>query len=350
MDGGGPKSLVDVRRAALAGHRAAFARHRQAPAAAPTFRSVLVSLDGSPAAETALPYAHALAAAFDARLTLLRVLEAPTNAGIASPVGPLEWEVMREQVRGYLQQVAARYPIRGDVPSVEVAEGRPAEQIVRQALVHDVDLIVLSSHGAGGHEGWAVSQTAHMVVSAAPTSVLLVPANGGPATVSFERLLVPLDGSLRSEVVLPAAMHLALRHRARLVLGYVVREPELPHVLPVAAEDRDLARRIVARSTEAARAYLEPLARRLRRRGLACEILVRQSRNCASGVCEMADATGPDLVLLAARGAGESAYPYGSVTEQVLQHGHHPLFVVRDRAAPTDEPGELPADIAAPGR
>ena len=143
-----------------------------------TIRYVLVPLDGSPLAECALPWAVAVAQALGARMTLLRVLERP---GISEATShhhdAVDWEMRRAEARSQLSRIDRDLKGRGLTSTVELLEGRPAEQIINFARALHVDLVVLSSHGEGGLTGWALSSTALMVVARTYASLLVVPAH-----------------------------------------------------------------------------------------------------------------------------------------------------------------------------
>ena len=79
----------------------------------------------------------------------------------------------------------------------------------------------------------------------------------------YRRLLVPLDGSLRSECVLPTAATLTQRHQASLLLGHVVVKPEMPRQTPLNQDDLDLIQRFVNRNLAAADDYFKRLLIRL---------------------------------------------------------------------------------------
>jgi nucleotide-binding universal stress UspA family protein len=176
-----------------------------------TIRHVLVLLDGSQLAECALPWAVAVAQVFAARITLLRVLETPAvSSSTSHHHDAVDWEMRRAEAQSRLAAIDRGLKARRMTSTIELLEGRPAEQIINFAGAHQVDLVALSSHGEGGLSGWALSSTAAMVVARARTSVLVVPAHaaGGP------RIGDRAPGLLAARGVRPAARHGA-RARAR---------------------------------------------------------------------------------------------------------------------------------------
>ena len=59
--------------------------------------------------------------------------------------------------------------------------GYAAEEIVEATARHQVDLIVMATHGYGGIKRWALGSIADKVLHAAPTPLLLVRPRPGEA-------------------------------------------------------------------------------------------------------------------------------------------------------------------------
>jgi nucleotide-binding universal stress UspA family protein len=101
------------------------------------------------------------------------------------------------------------------------------------------DLTVIATHGEGGLGAWNLGSTAQQVLALAPSAVLVVPARASQQrSASVKRIMVPLDGSLRTECVLPPVAQLARVHGVGSAV-HVVTEPQ-PAVLST-AEDPALA-------------------------------------------------------------------------------------------------------------
>ncbi len=123
---------------------------------------MLIPLDGSALAERVLEPALTAAAALNASVTLLRVVEpiplpepAPPETPSAAPANKTEWLQQAEtQAQSYLEQVARRY--HHFEPAVEqvVIRGAAADQILSFAQQHNIDLIAMSTHGHSGLRRW----------------------------------------------------------------------------------------------------------------------------------------------------------------------------------------------------
>lgn len=134
------------------------------------FRHVLYASDFGPNSAKTVFYAASLAREFQARLTLLHVIEDYGDRLHERP-GPIE-ETLRK-LEGLVPHVDAfRYR-----PDFVAEYGDPAELILRSAVDRNVDLVVLSARPAVGRIVAATrfgGSTAHKVVVAANCPVLTV--------------------------------------------------------------------------------------------------------------------------------------------------------------------------------
>ena len=152
------------------------------------YTHLLVPLDGSAAAEAALPHAQAVAEKFGARVTILRVTVAPetliaqTAAGAPGlpEAGPLldptpVVEAEQQEATSYLQRLTQRLTSSGvREVNAEAPEGPAAETIVERARSLGVDLIVMSTHARGGLGRLVFGSTADAVLRHTPCPVLLI--------------------------------------------------------------------------------------------------------------------------------------------------------------------------------
>ena len=295
------------------------------------FRHMLVPLDGSSLAECVLPHAVALQQVFDARVTLARVCEPPVEQSL-KPVDPLEWHMVKAEAEAYLDDVAQRLRGAGLEPAIALLEGSAADRIVEYAQSEDVDLIVLSSHGRTGLSRWNVSSVVHKIIQNAKVSFMLVrayePLEAELGQLRYQRLMVPLDCSQRTECVLPAANLVATKQDAQLLLAHVVRQPEIPQRTPLSEEDLQLVEKLVERKRAAAAEYMEELASRL---DAQPDVRLVVSSDISDALHELAEKEEVDMVMLCAHGfSGKARWPYGSVTMGFIIYGCTPLLIAQD--------------------
>lgn len=311
------------------------------------FNRILLPLDRSPLAECVLPHAVAIAQAFESRLTLAHVMEAPHRANWYRPVDPLNWRIRKAEAESYLDDLARRLQEAGVPAEEQVLEGPAAERIVEFSHTNDVPLIMLSSHGQTGLSGWNVNSIVYKIILRAHTSIMIVrayqPASSDMTALRYRRLLVPMDGSQRAEFILPAVATLAHAHEAQIVLAHVIRRPEMPRQMPLAREDIELADRLVERNHAEAVHYLDGLRSHLPGETQA-RVLI--SEHVTAALHELVEQENIDLVLLSAHGhSGLTRWPYGSMVMSFITFGTTPLLIMQD--LPTDQIEPTQAEIAA---
>lgn len=295
---------------------------------------ILVPLDGSSLAATALAHALALTAPQEAHITLLRVVE---RTIAQQSVDPLDWHLQRSEAQAYLEQTSELLKeYLPDAPEIVLLEGRAADRIVDYAESERYDFLVFSSHGRGGLTGWNMSSVASKIAVRAATSMLMVrpsPASvsqyeGNLQPVRYRRILVPLDGSQRAEHVLPMAGALAEHHGAELVLLHVVTQPELIQRMPLTDEEIELVDKVVARNQRQAIDYFDQLGSRLPVRP---ETQVLIEKDVAGALHQYVNDNSVDLVVLSAHGhTGRQQWAVGSLVTGFLTHGTTSLLIMQD--------------------
>jgi nucleotide-binding universal stress UspA family protein len=153
---------------------------------------LLVPLDGLRHSETALVSARELAETVSAELLLVRAIwepkrgsRRPSSKGL-SIMTPVSDRPLYE-ARLYLEGVARKQGTTFASIDTLVDLGEPARVIVDAARHHDVDLIVMATHGRLCHDQLALSSVAATVLQRANLPVLLSPPNA-LALPSAERL------------------------------------------------------------------------------------------------------------------------------------------------------------------
>ncbi|PGF15793.1 universal stress protein UspA [Natrinema sp. CBA1119] len=135
---------------------------------------VLVAYDGSKPAQKAVE--HAFSTYPDAEIVLLRVIEAAdssTEAGIS---------IVQEMLREREEEVSAEFPDEIDAitsdPDVEfrteTVVGKPAREIVSFAEAHDIDHVIIGSHGRSGLSRILLGSVAEKIVRRAPMPVTVI--------------------------------------------------------------------------------------------------------------------------------------------------------------------------------
>jgi len=305
------------------------------------FDLILVPLDGSQLAECVLPHTLAVAHAFDAETTLLRILE-KNQAGVSAQFFDLlNWQINKTKALLYLETIQAQFQASGLQAETMVLEGLVAEGITEYAQNQGMKLIILSSHGRHGLTQWGISSITQKIILSAQTSLLIIRADqrytqAGESSENsiYQRILVPLDGSQRAENVLPIITQLSHFHKSQIHLVQVVQTPEMARQLPPAREDIDLSTQVVARNREEAGHYLEQLKSRSYPEGITVQTHLITSDNAAVALHQLEEQEHIDMVTLSAHGySGNHQWPYGSMVNNFIMYGKAHLLIVQDLPA-----------------
>jgi nucleotide-binding universal stress UspA family protein len=145
----------------------------------------------------------------------------------------------------------------------------------------------------------------------------------------YETILVPLDGSPRSELILSHIEALALEFGSRLILLRVI-EPDQSLLSPQEAHASVNIELLRAKRTEI-EGYLAGLRGEFREKGIDVQTMVELGP-VVDTIIKVADQEKVDLIGMASHGrTGLERVFYGSVAAGVLQRVDRPLLLVRAR-------------------
>ena len=142
------------------------------------FNRILVPMDFSEPSDAALEYARTVATRFGGTVHLLHVAEDPYRALYSAEVYVPIMEGLREEIlTDALDRLKNRLrssDVRELGATAEAIIGMPARSIVEYAGAHDIDLIVMGTHGRGGMSHLLMGSVAERVVRTAGCPVLTV--------------------------------------------------------------------------------------------------------------------------------------------------------------------------------
>jgi nucleotide-binding universal stress UspA family protein len=163
------------------------------------FTRILVATDFSEPSDAALQYARTVATKFGGTLHLLHVIEDPYRAAYASEAYIPELAGLRDDL---IADAEARMKaslnlsdFSGLGATVDALIGTPAWSIVEYASGHDIDLIVMGTHGRGGMSHLLMGSVAEKVVRTASCPVLTTRSllAAQPELLDAVPDLVPID-------------------------------------------------------------------------------------------------------------------------------------------------------------
>ena len=145
------------------------------------YTRIIVPLDGSKLAESALPEAKQLAKLTGAELVLIRVVDYSARDKFGDFGLLYEYEAMaqalaeeRELAKAYLADMVRTIEAEGSPVSATLVDGIAAKAIV--GMTEPGDVIVMATHGRTGMKRWFIGSIAEDVLRHATVPVLLVRA------------------------------------------------------------------------------------------------------------------------------------------------------------------------------
>ena len=143
----------------------------------------------------------------------------------------------------------------------------------------------------------------------------------------YKRILVPLDGSKRAEVILPHVEQLAQNFNSRVTFLQVVELPSM--IMPPGQPDLAYHQAEFDRQKEKAELYLKTLQGEFQMKGIQAAVVLDQG-SVVGGIIETANRHDVDLIAMASHGrSGLAQVFYGSVAAGVLHRVDRPLLLIR---------------------
>lgn len=305
------------------------------------YRSILVPLDGSPAAEHALPWAASIAQQDGAALHLVRVhlLPMPIMVGMEMTSDVALDLAVRENEQSYLNDISARLQKSATVKiHSALLEGSVADAIHDHGKAIGADLTVMTTHGRGAFARFWLGSVADRIVRESTIPTLLIRPNEEQAAdltsrPFLTRIVVPLDGSELAEKALEPARKLGKASGAEFALVMVLDAVE--DIEKLAQQKIKVPGGWLPEATLAkAEAYLEKVAHRLRGHSLKATTKVIQHGEAARKILDFAGEHGRAAVAMATHGRnGIRRLLLGSVADKIVRGATIPVLVYRAEVA-----------------
>lgn len=282
---------------------------------------VAVLLDGSRHAAQAIPYAKVICQVTGAQLRLLSSVKYHTSQLQE------RFEQTCKERQTYLDSVARDCRKESIPVKVNVMKGSLTEGVKSLVDKDGIDLVVTSTRGKSGNPHWLSGGVSTKLMKKIAIPVLLVQVEEGElnsALPNVGRILVSLDGSIRSEQVLPYARILASAFSSELILLIVPEVPEAEdYRAPMTA-----VREIRSQTVETMQNFLEAVARSLRADELEVRVMITGSLP-ARTIVSVSDEENVDLIMMASRGrSGLESWFTGSVAGRVVEQSSRAVFMV----------------------
>jgi nucleotide-binding universal stress UspA family protein len=213
--------------------------------------------------------------------------------------------------------------------SLELRDGEPAEEILRTATMKRADLIAMATHGRGGLTRVIVGSVTEEVLRGSMGPVLVT--RPGTVVHDFKKIVVALDGSVRSERVLEDVERLARKLNASVDL--------LAVVMPIMTIGLEVSPVVIP--AEDPMPYLQGVAARLVSRGVDAHPVAVQGTAHDAILRHVAESKASLLCMSTHGRTGLARLLLGSVAEGVLRKAPCPVLLRRsveaEGAAPAPE-------------
>jgi nucleotide-binding universal stress UspA family protein len=301
-------------------------------------RLIIVPLDGSSFAEIALPTAFMLARAWGAEIEVVTVHRPIPSPGVDYGL----WNTgSTEGAEEYLTQIVTRIKdeVGLDVTSAVVVS-MDAEALEQHARSKEADLVVMATHGRGPlSRMWLGSMTDRFIRHTSTPVLIIRPEKGEKPDLSkeitFERVLLPVDGSEEGDAILGPALALGKACNSDFVLLHVSGDSEefasslLPHAVRINPKELEAERKKAEHDIEAR-------VERLGAEGVDVTGQVVLDNSPSHAVLHFAAQHDIDLIAMTTHGRGRvGRMVLGSVADKVLRGAHQPVLLCR----PLEESG-----------
>jgi nucleotide-binding universal stress UspA family protein len=289
------------------------------------FKLILCPVDFSDFSVSAYEYALTLAEHYKVRLVTLHAVELSKYpyADYAGSIGDLA-DLSRSLLEGgkaKLREFVTKHPRQGIEPQLVVEQGNASDLILSFAQTHNIDLIVMGTHGRRGFDRFVLGSTTDRVMRKACCPVLIVsnPAHnimttGPDGKHRLSRILHCTDFSINSERALQYALFLAAEYGAELTMFHVVE----------GAPDLTPTEGMVAACTE----QLDKLISDNQRTHLNVRTAVRCGKPYKEIVGYAKEVQAHLIVMTARGGDALDRAVFGSTTYRVIQLGPCPVLSV----------------------
>ncbi len=295
------------------------------------FERILLPLDGSELSEMSLPYGEELARKLGSEIILYHV------HGHEQSQQEHVHQIYLDRLAETVQRNVRKGKPKGTEVKVttKVEAGKPTENICNLVDKNKVDLIIMTAVSASGLKiGKILGSVTDHICRTVPIPVMLIRPQSAKRTDKkrrlFNRILIPLDGSELSKLVLPVGEELATKLKVSATLFQMATMVRLygsePSVyLDYKKLDENEKRRV--------NAEMIALEGELRERSLNVTHIVTSGSDAADEIIKVGKKINADLVVMSTHGqSGLVRWVFGSVAEKVLRHGEIPLLLVHARA------------------
>ncbi len=190
-------------------------------------RNILWATDFSSSSEAALSYATSIACRYNSQVYLAHVIRPESYQLVSPEVSGVALEQTRRYAEQQMADLLVSGRLRGIPHQVLLGQGEFWGVLSGMLAKHNVDLVVVGTHGRTGARKLLLGSVAEEIFRLAPCPVLTVGPRSPrdvPTETELGHILYATDFTPSSERAAAYAFSLAQEHNARLTLLHVVKE------------------------------------------------------------------------------------------------------------------------------
>jgi nucleotide-binding universal stress UspA family protein len=299
------------------------------------YKRIMVAIDGSDTASRGLQEAIKLAKEQQAKLAIIHVIDLVIVYGAGQFPGAYVGatrELAHETLeRARKSAIAAGLDPEIQSPEIVTSGYHVAETIAQAARDWKADLLVVGTHGRRGVSRWLLGSVAERIVRVAPCPLLLIRDHTPSGGVTYQRIMVAVDGSDTAQRGLQEAINFAKDQKAQLAIV---------HVIDIVVVDgaEEFSEKYIDSMRDYARETIEQARKTVQAAGIEAQVqspeIVTTAYHVADTIAKAVQDWKADLLVVGTHGRrGVNRLLLGSVAERVVRVAPCPLLLVRGQSA-----------------
>ena len=293
-------------------------------------KNILVPLDGSEYSEYAIPHSIHIASIFNARITLIHIIEQNAPRSIHG-----QYHITNtDEAKKYLEKVVReKYKNTANVGYHIHENGN--DNVARTISLHHEeltsDLVVMTTHGRGGLKELIFGNNAQQIINFGNIPVYFVPLGKETAGMTcVNKIMIPLDGSEDHEPGIEIASDLAAACGSSINLVFVIPTMNslkidkigISQLLPRATEE------MLNIAEDEMTTYCMIKKNELEKKGLDVEAEIYRG-DPSKIITENMEKKDIDLIVLGTHGkSGLNAFWSGSIAAKIISRSNTAMLLI----------------------
>ncbi len=187
-----------------------------------SLKNIIVATDFSPTSKLALCYAAAIARHYQSKIFLVHAIEPKTYAFSQPETVDRTLDQLTQNAEQQMHDEAEAFP---DLELQQcIQQGTAVEAVQRMAILNNIDLVVVGTHGTEGFGKLVLGSTAEQIFRQVRCPVLTVgpDVRGQDSIPELSHILLPADLLSDESRAMEYATSLTMQYKAHLTLLHVV--------------------------------------------------------------------------------------------------------------------------------